>query len=91
MINHKFYKLAAIQSLLQAAHRIELKLFEEMASFATDDIKFIRRARMLRNLAETKAQLLAKISNFETEEKQNYLDGIAQSIININQVTSRNA
>jgi hypothetical protein len=90
-MNKKFYKLFATEALLNHAAKLELSLFSEMVSFATDDIKFKRRARFLKNLSEVKAQLLNKISNFDTDNPGEYIDGVDQILIELDRVVSRNA
>lgn len=89
MINIKYSKLKTVQALLQETDMQRKNLLSEMITNATDSVIFMRRIRMLSQLAQMEAQLLTKIKNFETKDPGD-LD-LAAMIGEIRNVTDRSS
>lgn len=77
-INHKFHRLHVIESFLQNTARARRDLMQELIGMATDDTRFMRRFRMLADLAAFESQAIKKIWNLQTEDPNDYIDGYQQ-------------
>jgi len=90
-MNHKFEKLSAIDLLISESITIKQALINELIDAATDDIVFMRRVRMLRQLSEYEHQIIKKIYRFDTDNVNDYKKAINQIIYESHVTTSRNA
>jgi hypothetical protein len=90
-MNQKLQKLLAINDVLAESNKIKENLFNELLDGATDDIIFLRRCRMISQLASAESQTLKKIYQFETDDLEDYKNGVAALISELRVVTSRNA
>jgi hypothetical protein len=90
-MNQKLQKLLAVDDVLTESNKIRETLFNELLDSATDDIIFLRRCRMISQLASAESQALKKIYQFETDNLEDYKNGVAALISELKVVTSRNA
>ena len=88
-INHVFYKTYLIKRLQQHITVVREELLAEFTAAGTDTVVWMRRFRMLRQLAAWDSQVIAKIYSFDSDSADDYLiDPFVQELIT---VTSRNA
>jgi hypothetical protein len=91
MINHKFYKLSIIEKFLAKSSNVRHQLLEELVTTATNDIKFMRRVRMLEQLSTFESQIIKKIYNLKTNDIDDYNTGFQHIMSELAAVSSRNA
>jgi len=73
-INHVFYKnwlIAEIENLVSTNRQ---QLMAEMVAAGSDPMLYSRRLRMLKQLSLWHAAMIDKISQFETDHVQDYLE-----------------
>lgn len=88
-INHVFYKTYLINRLQQHITVVREELLAEFTAAGTDTVVWMRRFRMLRQLAAWESQVIAKIYSFDSDSADDYLiDPFVQELVT---VTSRNA
>jgi hypothetical protein len=88
-INHVFYKTYLINRLQQHITVVREELLAEFTAAGTDTVIWMRRFRMLRQLAAWESQVIEKIYSFDSDSADDYLiDPFVQELIT---VTSRNA
>jgi hypothetical protein len=90
-MNHKFQKILATIQLLEDGEKIKQQLISEMLDIATDDILFMRRFRMLQQLAEIESQTVNKIYHYKTNDVRDYQHCISEIRTELAYVASRNA
>jgi hypothetical protein len=88
-INHVFYKTYLINRLQQHITVVREELLAEFTAAGTDTVVWMRRFRMLRQLAAWESQVIGKIYSFDSDSADDYLiDPFVQELVT---VTSRNA
>jgi hypothetical protein len=90
-MNQKLQKLLAINDVLAESSKIKETLFNELLDGATDDTIFLRRCRMISQLAGVESQLLKKIYQFDTDDINDYIVGTKNLINELHATASRNA
>jgi len=90
-MNSKYYKLIILCRFLKATSLIRQDLIDNSINTASDNILFMRRARMLGHLAEFEAQGIAKIYNFDTCQEDDFFEGLDLLISEAHSVTFKNA
>lgn len=90
-MSKKLQKLIALNHLIDSASTIKKQLLDELTVAATDDVIFMRRFRMLRQVAALESQLIEKIYQFQTDENQDYATAITVINNELKLVTSRSA
>ncbi len=90
-MKHKFYKILAINCLIDESSKIKQELFNEILVHGSDSIIFMRRFRMLRQLSDFEEQMTNKIYQFKTNDHKDYMTGINFLIKELHTIASRNA
>lgn len=80
----------AAQTIIKRAARLRQQLVDEMITLAADDTLFLRRLRMLSQLSELEAQALGKLKNFDTERREDILDGMHRVLSELALCVDRN-
>jgi hypothetical protein len=91
MNHHKFYKLSIIKKFLTETADVRQTLLQELVTTATNDIKFMRRTRMLQQLSAFESQIIKKIYNLKTDNIDDYLTGYTQIIQELKIVSARSS
>jgi len=91
MLNHKFQKIVLAAELLEHSENAKKELLNELLELGTDDIYFMRRFRMLQQLADFESQIIKKIYQFNTDDDSDYLDISSILSKELLTVVSRNA
>jgi hypothetical protein len=91
MNDSKFYKLLIIENFLVESEKVRKQLSIELVNNAVNDIKFMRRTRMLQQWSKFESQIIKKIYNFETDDIDDYQIGYDKILSEIISVSSRNA
>lgn len=86
-VNHIFYKAYLINALHQHIQPVRQQLLSELTAAGTDSVVFMRRFRMLGQLADWESQVTKKIYSFETDSAEDYL--IEPFVSELNMITSR--
>jgi hypothetical protein len=68
MINN-FYKTKTVYQVLELINAERESLKSDLVAYSNDPVRFMRRFRMLINLAEYELNILQKIRNFETDDE----------------------
>lgn len=90
-MNHKFYKLLLVNYLISESSRLRQEVTDELINQATDNNIVQRRLKMLVDISAAEIQLLEKISNFKTDQTEDYIHGRALMLQDLNWAVSRNA
>jgi len=90
-MNNKICKLASAKQFLEHSTKIKFQLFDELINGATNDIIFKRRFRMISQLDDFESQAIKKIYQFDSDNPEDYQQGLNRLLIELNNVTSRNA
>jgi hypothetical protein len=91
MSYQRLEKLNLTCNFLDHAEKIKTQLLHELVLTATDDVFFLRRFRMLQQLAVLEQQALGKIYNFDTDDLTDYAKYSDELIKELYAVCSRNA
>lgn len=91
MGGNKFYKLLVIKNFLVESDKIRQQLLSELVNTAANDIKFMRRTRMLHQLSDFESQIIQKIYALETDDLDDHQFGYNQLLSELEIVSSRNA
>jgi hypothetical protein len=67
----EYFRIKLLQQFLSAVNDSRQSLLSDLANKATDPVIVMRRFRMLQQLADYEAQIVAKIQTFDTDD---YLD-----------------
>lgn len=86
-VNHVFYKAHLINSLHQHVKQVRESLLQELIAAGTDPVVYMRRFRMLSQLAAWESQVTLKIYSFETESADDYV--LEPFIAELHIITSR--
>lgn len=70
----RYYKLVTIDFVRQMLARARDTIHRELLEKSTDATLFMRRCRMLSQIAEYEAQIYRKIYRFRADSGQDYLD-----------------
>lgn len=88
-INHVFYKTYLINLLQQHITVVREELLAELTAAGTDSVVWMRRFRMLSQLAAWESQAITKIYSFDSDSSDDYQ--IGPFVRELIMVTSRNA
>ena len=80
-----------IKNFLAESEKARQQLLTELVNTAVNDVKFMRRSRMLRQLSAFESQIIKKIYDFETTTAEDYHVGYNQILTELGIVSSRNA
>ena len=90
-VNILFYKTCVINKFFSRTEIARKQLLYELTAHSQDPVIFMRRIRMLKQLADFESQMVTKINNFNADSQQDYLTGLNQVLLEIDRVTARNA
>ena len=91
-INHTYFKLKMLEDLLAGTAQARQELLKNVVDIGNfDQIRLMRRFRMLRQLSEFEAQIIDKIYNLKVNDVEDYLDQRTAFISEITTVVDRDA
>jgi hypothetical protein len=64
----EYFRIKLLQQFLSAVNDSRQSLLSDLVNKATDPVIVMRRFRMLQQLADYEAQIVAKIQNFDTDD-----------------------
>lgn len=90
---HPFYRTRLIYEICSYIAQHRESVLKELVAYTDDPVRYRRRMRMLKHLADYEKTTLEKIQNFETQEQSDldHADVIGQLRQEVDSITHRSA
>lgn len=86
-MNQKFYRIKILKQFLTETANVRSTLIDELINQGTNDTVVNRRFLMLQHLSQFEAQIIQKISEFDSDDSADY----TLNNINVERVVNRSA
>lgn len=87
---HNFHKTRLVYQVLTLISQARHKLLEDLVAYSNDPVRFMRRLRILQNLAQYESQFLTSMRHFESDNAEDF-DIMGTISLEIDAVSNVNA